>query len=241
MSHLLNSLRSPSRPSDEHGVAELLEIVSKRSMSCTDAEKQELGEIAKNLREYNKPSNPLELLQKKLSNINLGINQNGNQTESVTSESSRSPNPSKPKLPGMQGIVSPWKDLARGISKLQSQFAHTPPSMERSDQSQQPSSTVHHSEPEPGLNRDFGATPTIALLPPETTEIATSTTNEKRRDVEFPGDNDDMMERHTAIVQEEYLNPATGNEHEAVDNLQENGATFETVADGAYGDKNEVL
>lgn len=79
MSNLLNSLRSGgnSRPSDEHGVEELLKQVQQRSMSCTDAERKEIGNMVKRVRDHKKPNNPIEALSKKLTSVTISFGGGG--------------------------------------------------------------------------------------------------------------------------------------------------------------------
>jgi hypothetical protein len=77
MSSLLTSLKHPQfhnhqnqNQRDEHGVAELLAAVSKRTLSCSDEEKKEIGEIVKRVQNYKKSppgtTTTIERLQHKL-------------------------------------------------------------------------------------------------------------------------------------------------------------------------------
>jgi hypothetical protein len=181
MSSLLNSLRSSSsRHSDEHGVAELLEAVSRRTMSCTDEEKQELGNMVKRVREHNHKPNAVEILQKKLSNIHIGGNNNSIAQVERSNDMTSPNNNNRPKVGVgvIPNIGSPLnnlgKDIARGFSKLQTQLSQTnimSPLTDRRDVAArpQPSSSPKQAQQEaqePGLLRDFGAQPTIAVLPP---------------------------------------------------------------------------
>lgn len=185
MSQLLNGLRSSSsRQSDEHGVADLLEAVSRRSMSCTDEEKQEIFDMVKRVREHNHKPNAVESIQRKLSSIHVGltVNNNNNSTEPNYSDPA-SPNRTKPNFVGVPSIGVPLnnlgKDIARGISILQNQLSPSKilsPLADRVDREsrrkqpmqQQKEQQEQNNDHPPGLLRGFnaGVAPTIAILPP---------------------------------------------------------------------------
>jgi hypothetical protein len=190
MSNLLTSLLSStsSRQTDEHGVADLLEAVSQRTMSCTDEEKKEISNMVKRVREHNHKPNPVENLQKMLSSINFGptvhkddVNNNNKFTEQEPSEISTSPNRIKSKVVGVQNIGSPLnnlgKDIARGFSILQNQLTQSnimSPLAELVDRDarrkhpmqQQQLDDRPRAQTEQGVLREIGLTPTIATLPP---------------------------------------------------------------------------
>mmetsp|Transcript_28660 Transcript_28660/g.47720 ORF Transcript_28660/g.47720 Transcript_28660/m.47720 type:complete len:230 (-) Transcript_28660:471-1160(-) len=178
MSSLLNSLRS--RQSDDHGVAELLEAVSQRSMSCTEEERKELDSMVKRVREHKPKPNPVEMIQKKLSVINIGGN-NNNSHHNENNGTMSSPVTMSKIRPSLQNLGSPlneWrKDLLRSFSKIQNPLSQESPShsSERVDQDLERSGHVKG----PGLLRDFGPTPTIVVLPPE--EPGPSTKKDERQ------------------------------------------------------------
>ena len=154
---------SSRRTHDEHGVAELLEAVSQRTMSCTDEERKELGDLAKRVQRKTKPG-PVDLIQRKLSEIHNNSNGAGGGGSSSAFSSPVGGN--KPKIPSLKDIGSPlnnWgKDLLKSFSKLQ-----VPLSPERQDADPQRSSNTNTTPPGPTLLRDFGPVPTIVILPPE--------------------------------------------------------------------------
>ncbi|KAG7350689.1 hypothetical protein IV203_010049 [Nitzschia inconspicua] len=184
--NLLSSLRSSSsRQTDEHGVAELLEAVSRRTMSCTEEEKQEIGDMVKRVREHHHKPNPVELLQKKLSGISMtatGTNNknNGQSNPDGGGDVATPKQVQKPKFTtttsasGIQSIGNPLnnlgKDIVRGFSKLQNQLSQSnilSPLTDRMEARQRPTSPPQQQkQQQPNLLRDFGPEPTIAVLPP---------------------------------------------------------------------------
>jgi hypothetical protein len=196
MSQLLNGLlsSSSSRQSDEHGVADLLEAVSRRSMSCTDEEKQEIFDMVKRVREHNHKPNAVESIQRKLSSIHVGLTVNNNNSTEPNHSDPASPNRTKPNFVGVPSIGVPLnnlgKDIARGISILQNQLSPSKilsPLAERVDREsrrkqpmQQQKEHQEQNDHPPGLLRGFivGVTPTIAILPPFEDEPRVKVTQE---------------------------------------------------------------
>jgi hypothetical protein len=193
MSGLLNSLRnSKARQSDDHGVAELLEAVSKRSMSCTEEEKQELDNMSRRVREHNnhKP-NPVEMLQKRLSGMQMGNSNHSNRSsqhgeisaaaDDYNSSGIVSPttNSNKPKL-NMSKIGSPLnslgKDIARGLSGWKTQISQAKIQVEERLHAHEfsPQQRIRPTRPsernelasDSAMLRDVNAEPTIVVLPP---------------------------------------------------------------------------
>ena len=188
MSGLLNSLRSPTKNTgDDHGVAELLEAVSKRSMSCTQEEKQELDNISKRVREHNHKPNPVEMLQKKLSSMQMGSsnhskdNNNDKQPEPSLADdfnssgivSSPAPPPNKPKLNEKLGnfanstkpkLNKMGQDIKEKFSGLKTQLSQAKMQVEERLHAERRQPRPSQQQQQPA--QEYEAAPTIVVLPP---------------------------------------------------------------------------
>jgi hypothetical protein len=191
-----------SRRVDEHGVADLLEVVSQRTMSCTEEERKELGDLVKRVQRKTKPG-PVEIIQRKLTEMNSIASGGGGAFHSPVVAN-------KPKIPSLKDIGIPMNswgvDLFRSFSKIQ-----VLSSAEQEDQDRQ-----GHTKPsEPGLLRDFGTQPTIAILPPleredpfatDATDSNNSKKDERQQDDSSPSssettgnDTNSELEENTAL------------------------------------------
>jgi hypothetical protein len=192
MATLLNRFSASSRTIDQHGVAELLEAVSQRTMSCTDEERKELDDMVKRVREHKARPSPIQKMQQKLPLINIGNKQNDNSSNVMNSPIHKSP--IRPSLEGLKSPLNGWgKDLFRSLSKLQNPLSTS--SHSNSHEQQQ---AYTFEETEPDLLRGFGPTPTIVALPPE--EVPSSEKDERQQDDsssseggshDYNGDDDD--------------------------------------------------
>ena len=237
MSGLLNSLRSSttgagrqSSSHDDHGadVAELLKTVSQRSMSTTQEEKQELDRISKRVREHNnhKPPNPVDFIQKKLSEIQMGSNKSNEVDDNMGNNDNNimaSPNNStKPKL-NMETIASPLnnisKDVSARFSKLKTQISqakmqveeriHSHDATQRRQQPSQQQRTLAEAtsaslRASSATTSSPAPTPTIVALPPlepKMTSNATTTT-EKRQEDESSSSSDPETSTEPSAVSE---------------------------------------
>ena len=144
MSSLLTSLKlggghhQVRHQRDEHGVAELLEAVSQRSMSCSEEERREIGDIVKRVQNYKKQPSPMERFQQKLALKTGDWNSNSrpppSPATSVTSRtteatSAGTPNVASPSISSPVQGNSWGKDFMRSFSKINvsNPLSPTPP------------------------------------------------------------------------------------------------------------------